>query len=178
MNTTNLRNNCIEIHPDDLQIISLNKFVILSILSVGLYEVWWMYKAWRFYQYKDDLDIRPLLRSLFNIFFAYSLFCKILKFAKEKGYKGYYPSILLFIGFFVSNLLAKLFDPWWMLSFLSIAFLIPPFKALNFAKQHSTELEIHEQTSFNKRQVYIIVLGTIWWGFVLLSIITSSMSYT
>lgn len=171
MSNANLYNNSIEIHPEDLQIISLNKFIILSILSFGLYEVWWMYKAWRFFQYKDELDIRPLLRSLFSVFFLYSLFYKILKFAKEKGYKGYYPSILLFIGFFIANLLAKLPEPLSVLSSLSIVFLIPPFKALNFAKQHSTEFEIHEQILFNKRQMYIIVLGFICWIFVLLMMI-------
>ena len=40
-------------------LISENKFIFLSIISSGLYPIWWSYKAWRFYQQKQRLDIFP-----------------------------------------------------------------------------------------------------------------------
>jgi hypothetical protein len=53
---------------DEQKIISLNKFIFLSIISFGAYEIWWIYKAWKFYQQKENLDIMPAARALFSIF--------------------------------------------------------------------------------------------------------------
>ena len=54
---------------EEQKIISLNKFIFLSIISFGTYEIWWIYKAWRFYQQKEKLDIMPAARAIFSIFF-------------------------------------------------------------------------------------------------------------
>ena len=155
---------------EEQKIINLNKFIILCITSFGLYPIWWIYKAWRFYQKKENLDIVPAARAIFSIFFLTSLFNKILSFAKEKGYGENFSSIGLFIGFFIGNFLAKLPDPFWMISILSFVFLIPPFKALNYAKQNSNEFVVTEQTSFSGRQIGLIVVGIIFLGLVLLGL--------
>lgn len=152
---------------DDQEIISLNKFIILSIISFGTYEIWWMYKAWRFFKQKEKLDIIPWARAIFGLFFLNSLFNKILEFAKEKGYNKEYSSSTLFVCFFIGNLLSKLPDPFWLISILSFVFIIPPFEALNFAKQKSTNIIVIEQTKFNGWQITLIVLGTIFWGLIL-----------
>ena len=152
------------------QIISEEKFIILSIVSIGTYGIWWMYKAWRFYQQKEKLDIIPAARAIFSIFFLNSLFNKILDFAKEKGYNESYSSVSLFLGFIVANLLAVLPDPYWLISVFNFIFLIPSFKALNFAKRNSTDFEVIEQESFNGRQIALIVIGLILWGLFLLAL--------
>lgn len=155
---------------EEQKIINLNKFIVLSIISFGLYPIWWIYKAWRFYQQKENLDIMPAARAIFSIFFLTSLFNKILSFAKEKGYEEHFYSVGLFIGFIVGNFLAKLPDPFWLISILSFVFLIPPFKALNYAKQNSNEFVVTEQTSYSGRQIGLIVVGIIFWGLVLLGL--------
>ena len=155
---------------EEQKIISLNKFIFLSIISFGLYELWWIYKAWDFFNQKEKLNINPALRTIFSIFFLISLFNKILRYAKEKGYSNNYSSILLFIGFFVANLLAKLPDPFWLIAILSFVFMILPFKALNFAKRNSTDFIVIEQTSYSGRQIALIVIGVIFWILVLLGL--------
>lgn len=155
---------------EEQKIISVNKFTILCIASFGLYPLWWIYKAWRFYQQKEKLDIMPAVRAIFSIFFLNSLFNRILSFAKEKGYEENYSSIALFIGFLIGNLTARLPDPLWLISILSFVFLIPPFKALNYAKQHSNEFLVTQQTSFSVRQIGLIIVGVIFWGLVLLGL--------
>ncbi|RYG11088.1 MAG: hypothetical protein EOO07_21150, partial [Chitinophagaceae bacterium] len=89
-------------------LISENKFIFLSVISVGLYPVWWSYKAWRFYQQKQRLDIFPALRALFAIFFLISLFERTLAFAKARGYQSNYSPVLLFLGIIVFSLLSYL----------------------------------------------------------------------
>ncbi len=40
-------------HIENLKVISVNKFIFLSLISFGLYPIWWMFKAWRFFLIKD-----------------------------------------------------------------------------------------------------------------------------
>ena len=159
---------------DEQKIISLKKFIILSIISFGLYGVWWIYKAWKFYQQKEKPNINPALYTIFSIFFLISLFKKVLGFAKAKGYKYSYPTILLFVGFVGTNLLVKLPDPFWLIAILSFVFLIPPFQAFNFAKRNSSEFIVIEQTSYSGRQIAIIVIGAIFWILVLFGMIVTN----
>lgn len=73
-------------HIENLKVISVNKFIFLSLISFGLYPIWWMFKAWRFFLIKDKLNIMPAARAIFSIFFLYSLFNRIKTYAKEQGY--------------------------------------------------------------------------------------------
>ncbi len=155
---------------EEQSIISVNKFIFLCIITLGLYPIWWFYKSWRFFQQKDQLDVMPAMRALFAIFFIISLFDRILKFAQQKGYKEAYPPVGLFLGFLVSNLFAQIPNPVWLISFFSFLFLIPPFKALNYARQNSPELMVLEQESFNGRQIALIVIGASVWILLLLGL--------
>ena len=156
---------------EEQKIISLNKFAFLSIITFGLYEIWWIYKSWDFFSEKEKLNINPAIRTIFSIFFLVSLFNKILRFAREKGYPNNYLSFLLFVGFFVAYFMAYLPVPFGLITFIGLVFLIPPFKALNFAKRNSTDFITTEQTSFNGKQIVLIVIGAIFWFLVLLGLV-------
>lgn len=156
---------------DDQKIISLNKFIFLSIISFGTYELWWVYKAWTFFKQKEKLDINPGARAIFSVFYLNSLFDKILGFAKEKGYNKNFSSFTLFVCFFIFNLLSKLPDPFWLISIFSFVFVIPPFEALNFAKQKSTDFKVIGQKAFNGNQIALIIIGIIFWSLILIAMI-------
>ncbi len=51
-------------HIENLKVISVNKFIFLSLISFGLYPIWWMFKAWRFFLIKDKLNIMPAARAI------------------------------------------------------------------------------------------------------------------
>jgi len=148
---------------EKVELISTGKFVLLCILSLGLYEMWWMYKSWKFFKIKDNLDILPAARAFFAIFFTGSLFEKILRYAKINGYKSDYSSTSLFVLFIVLNLLSKLPDPYWMISFFSIVCLIQPHQALNFAISNSEKYEGVYRNGLNPRQIVLIVICVIFW---------------
>ncbi len=152
-------------------IISTQKYIILSILSLGFYDVLWHYKAWRFFNQKNQLDIMPAMRAMNSIFFIYSLFKTILKFSNEKGYDKKYPVILLSVGYILLLLFNLLPFPFLLFSKLSVIFLIQPFQALNFAKRQSNELKVIEQTTFNRRQKVIIFIGAFFWFSLIASIL-------
>lgn len=144
-------------------VISLNKFIFLCLVSYGTYEIWWMYKAWKYYKQKEKLDIVPAGRAIFAIFFLNALFGKIQDSAREKGYEKTYSTVPLFIGFFVVNAMYRLPEPYSLVSLLSFVFLIPAFHALNFEKRNSPEIILNEQTGFSNRQIGLILIGLVFW---------------
>lgn len=81
------------------KIISLKKFIFLSIITFSAYDIWWMFTAWRFFQQKDKSKIMPALRAIFAIFFLYPLLKRIKKFSTEEGDTPDYSPALLFIGY-------------------------------------------------------------------------------
>ena len=125
----------------------------------------------KFFNQKEKLNINSALRTIFSIIFLIPLFNKILRFAKEKGYNDTYPSILLFVGFFVVNFLAYLPDPFWLIAILGFVFFVLPFRALNFAKRNSSDFIVTEQTSYSGRQIALIVIGGIIWVLVIFGLI-------
>ncbi|MEA5256155.1 hypothetical protein VB264_00060 [Arcicella aquatica] len=144
-------------------IISTKKFIILSIFTFGFYITWWHYKAWRFFNQKDQLDIMPAIRATNGVFFIYSILRMILKFAQEKGYSKKYPSALYSLVFIIL-VLPSLPPLYFSLpEILSLILLIQPFQALNFAKRQSNDLRVIEQTNFNRRQKALLFIGGWCW---------------
>jgi len=162
----------IQIDPavDPQEIISLSKFVTLCILTFGLYGLWWMYKAWRFFQQKQRLDILPAARTLFCIIFLNSLFKNILLFARKKDYSGSYVSEALVAGYFIFQIVGRLGGAYSLIPVLGFIFLIKPFQALNYAKMNSAELVVIERSSFSGKQITLIIVGCILWFFGLIGL--------
>ncbi|MEO7273112.1 MAG: hypothetical protein ABI211_14030 [Vicinamibacterales bacterium] len=53
------------------------RFIGLSFLTFSLFDAYWMYKNWQVLQRRDRLDIWPLWRAVFGVFFCYGLFHRI-----------------------------------------------------------------------------------------------------
>lgn len=149
------------------EIISVQKFILLTILTFGLYGLWWMYKSWRFFKQKNGLDVMPAMRALFAIFFVSGLFERILNYAKEKGWDGDYSSAAFAAGFILLQLSSRLRDPYGYFSIFAFAFLITPFNVLNYAKRHDPDLTVIELESFNGRQIVLLAIGGLLWLLVI-----------
>lgn len=158
-------------HIENLKVISVNKFIFLSFISFGLYQIWWIFKAWRFFLIKDKLNIMPAARAVFSIFFLYSLFNHIKNYAKEQGYTNDFSSGWMYLAYLITTLLVYLPDPYWLISLCDIIFLIPAFKALNYAqKQIVTTIE---QEKFNTSQIILIIIGSIMWLLIFIGFVIS-----
>jgi hypothetical protein len=152
----------------EIELTDSTKFILLYVLSFGLYGIWWMYKGWRFFKEKESLDILPAVRAIFAIFFMYSLLEKIQRFAKSTGWLHSYASGGLVIGFVIANLLARLPEPYWFASLISFLFFIQPVNAFNFAIENSGRYKI-KNDGFNGRQIALVIVGGIWWILILLA---------
>lgn len=162
LNITDESNSKIEI-----ELVDGTKVLILSIVSFGLYGIWWIYKSWRFFKEKDGLDIIPAARAIFSIFFLYSLFENIQHYARSNGYEKSYSSGALFAGQLVFSLASRLPEPYWLISVVSSFFILAPANALNFAIANSGQYNATTISGFNGRQIAVLVIGGIFWILVL-----------
>ncbi|MCH8903891.1 MAG: hypothetical protein IIA45_08260 [Bacteroidetes bacterium] len=153
-----------KIETEKIELISLKHFVFLCIITFGLYDIWWIFKAWKFFKDKDDLNILPVLRCLLSIFYLHALFVKIWYYSKSKGNSKRFSPILSYMGLFTLSLLAYLPYPFWLVTYLSFYFLIPAFESLNFGIRNSVDYIVIESDSFNPRQIMLILVGGIFWA--------------
>lgn len=99
-------------------IVSPKKFIILFICTLGLYQNYWFYKNWALYKQEFGGTMWPVMRGMFPIFFAHSLFKIMDKNLKGEGDKflaspdivaGSYV-LCCIVGNFSEGLLTKLFN--------------------------------------------------------------------
>ncbi|NNP76346.1 hypothetical protein A7P54_07925 [Acinetobacter sp. Ac_3412] len=159
-------------HLADLRIISMKRFIILSITSFGLYQIWWMFKAWRFFAIKDNLNIMPAARAIFSIFFLYSLFNKIQNYAQANGYTQSFSSAWMFVGYLLIIFAYYLPDPYWLITLFDFIFLIPAVVALNYAKIQSTDLNAIRQEKLGAGHIIVVAIGSLFWLFILIGLFT------
>ena len=101
------------------------RFMVLYVLSFGIYGAYWMYKTWNFFKHKERLDIMPVARAIFGLFFLVGLMEKIREYSVIKDRPANYNSSLLFIAWLILSISSRLPDPYWIISFLAFAPLIP-----------------------------------------------------
>ena len=151
-------------------IISVGKFALLSVLTFGLYNLWWTYKEWRFFQEKENQDLAPAIRAIFGVVFLIPLFTRIKNFAKRSGYAKTFSPVAIYLCYLLVAIFAYLPIPLSLVGIFSFLILITPFKALNYAKLQNPIYNAVEQGPFNGRQICLIVFGSIFWLVVLLSV--------
>lgn len=87
--------------------ISPIRLAILSVLTLGWYEVYWFYRNWEALKGVDKEVKHPVWRAIFTIFYCFALFKTILKAAKKLGYKGSYSPGTLATFYIIIILVSK-----------------------------------------------------------------------
>lgn len=57
--------------------IPVARLILMSIVSFGFYEAYWIYRNWRYLKERDKLAVSPFWRGMFGIFFCHSLLRRI-----------------------------------------------------------------------------------------------------
>lgn len=141
-------------------------FVLLSIVTFGIYEIYWFYRNWKYLKIHKSLDISPGWRTaglfvpIYGIVLAYRQLRDIRDFSKEAGIvKTYSPGWILF-SWLILTALWRLPDPFWFLSFLSVWLLAVVQGVLNsYWEKEQPELPI--RTKFSGGQIALLVIGGI-----------------
>ena len=151
----------------DLFSISPARLALLSVLTIGLYEIYWFYRNWKALKGIDPEVKHPFWRAVFTVFYCYSLFKKVLGAAKKLNYKGAYNPgplattyiILLLIGDGwgrASNLDKDTDITLMIVSLLSFVPLLYIQRALNFiAGRHHSKRKFRPTVG----EVLVVIIG-------------------
>jgi hypothetical protein len=161
-----------DLNTEEVEVTSFQKFLLLAIASFGLYQIYWMYRTWRFFKEKDNLDVMPVWRAIFGIFFISSLFENIKNFARRNGSSKDYSSAGLAVGFFFANLLGRLPEPYWILSLVSILCFMSPLQAFEEAIENSPA-HTPTKSGIGGGEIVVLVLGASLWALILVGLFST-----
>jgi hypothetical protein len=111
--------------------VTTTKFIVMSICTLSVYELYWFYKNWNLIKQREQTDIMPFWRAFFAYFFCYSCFSRIREHAESVGVGQSLAASPLAIGWIITSLLWRLPDPFWLVSMLAFLFMLPPVAAAN-----------------------------------------------
>jgi hypothetical protein len=101
-------------------VVSRTKLVVLYIATFGYYQLYWFYKHWANWRAGRRVEIWPVMRAIFPIFFVYSLAEEIDQSRRRAGATRRFAAVPLAAGFILLTLaqwagdriLPRFFDLW------------------------------------------------------------------
>lgn len=113
--------------------VSVGKLVVMSICTLGFYELYWTHANWVRIRNRDRLSISPARRTLFALLFCYALFQRMRTLSLQAGGRSF-PSALLVLGWAVTSGVGRFLPgPYSLLGLLGFVFFIPVQASVNQA---------------------------------------------
>jgi GYF domain 2 len=139
------------------------KLVVMSVATLGLYQVFWFYRHWQQARDHQHKDVWPVPRAIFAVIFAYPLFRDITGMAAARGHTPV-PDAILSTTAFVGLTFAQILPSGlWLIAFGSVFALLPIQRAAN-----AIALEAAPGTDPNTRFTRLNWVGIVVGGLVLL----------
>ena len=137
--------------------VSMVKFIVYSICSLGLYELFWAYRNWKFIKARDNSGIMPFWRALFLPLWCYSLTKDVAD--TRGGAKPGVVSLVAGVYFFIS-ILWKLPDPYWLITLSNFIPLLYPVKVIDELNRERGVRGPH-YSRVKKRHVALSLVGVL-----------------
>jgi hypothetical protein len=157
--------------------ISQSRFIVMSLITFGLYEAYWIYKNWQYIQKRDKINIKPFWRGIFGIFFIHNLLKTIHDDSEiNKLKKAEFSATNLATGWMlliiVGNLLGRFDSP--TILMLSILISMPSFLFLLPVQNYINSVNelIHpkvEYYNWSLGHLVCLIIGSIYWLIFLFS---------
>ncbi|MFC2072650.1 DUF4234 domain-containing protein [Chloroflexota bacterium] len=150
-------------------------FVLLSIFTFGLYDLYWFYRTLRQLRDQGNWDISlgwrfaGLFIPILSLFLLYDLFKNIRILADGEHCEGLFPPGLILIGWVTFNALVSLPEPYLLLTLLSVWPIGVVQNTLNdyWSKKQPT---LVMRTKLSVGQIVLLLLGGICWFLVLVGL--------
>jgi len=110
---------------------SKTKLMVMYFCTLGFYGYYWFYKNWEFLKEARGYKIQPFWRTVFTIFFCYSLFDIIHENAEQLKISSNYSPGWQTIGFILLSNFHVLDWPLNLAVFLAVIFLLPVQETIN-----------------------------------------------
>jgi hypothetical protein len=100
--------------------VGTTKLVVMSLVTFGLYEVYWFYRQWKSVRARTTDTVHPVLGALFSGLSSFWLFARARDAADEAGVAVGWSGGAMATAYLLLSLLWRLPDPYWLACFLSI----------------------------------------------------------
>ena len=134
------------------------KLLLMSVASLGLYQMYWLYENWRAMDQAKYKHVIPWLRTLFYPLFTYSNFQWIETRAAEDGIGAALKPGILFLLFFGLTFISL--DPWDLSSLLNCLPLLY-VNSLIIQSRKKTDPTYRPETEFKSADYSVITLGIV-----------------
>lgn len=105
--------------------VSTAKLCILSLATLGLYDLYWFYKNWARIKQHSGVALRPFWRAFFAPLYCHALATTVNSAAESLHLPGRLQAMPLAVAYIALLSLYRLPDPWWLISALAFLPLIP-----------------------------------------------------
>lgn len=139
------------------------KFIVLTIVSCGLYPLYWFWYNWKLIRDQERKDFWPILRALFSFLYFSDLARTVLSAAKIKQYPEHYNPTLLAWVFFI-GVLGSLTDSWIgaVLGIIGFLTIIPILRAMGYVNSHTEGSSV--QTKMTSAEIIVTLIGLGLWA--------------
>lgn len=107
--TVVFQNDLVEPVPK-FYVVSPKKFLLLFIMTLGVYEVFWFYQNWQNFKLYTKQNMWPIARGIFSILFAHKLFDAVNKTLITKNSTHQWSPSTLATVFVVFSIIARVID--------------------------------------------------------------------
>ncbi len=117
-----------EIAPAELPpffVVSLWKLAVMSVCTLGLYELYWFYRNWQRVRVREQKGLSPAVRAVFALIFCYPCFRRIRRYGVGIGLPPGPPMLALALLRIIVELSGVLPMPGNLISMAGFLFLLP-----------------------------------------------------
>ncbi len=153
--------------------VATHKFVVLSICSFGIYELYWCYQNWKRLKQASGENLSPFWRAFFAPLWGFSLFKRIRALALSTGTPIDWSSGVLATFYLVLNITWRLPDPWWLISLATFIPILPVQQAAQRVNErYAGDIAEGRNDSYSTANIVLIVLGGL---FLILAVVGTFM---
>ncbi|GHB72376.1 hypothetical protein GCM10008107_22180 [Psychrosphaera saromensis] len=148
--------------------ISIVKFLVLSTLTMGLFNVYWMYRNWLAIKTAHKLHIMPIVRGWFIIIWFYPFMAHLIDDSKKRFGDNrampVYAAILLAVGYVVMSIIDVYVDSnyGYITFFLTPLLFLPSLAYINKVNEKETQAYNYNSTWRITTYLSIILFAPLW----------------
>jgi uncharacterized protein DUF4234 len=140
--------------------VATHKFIILSICTFSIYELYWCYQYWKRLKTESGESLSPFWKACFAPLWGFSLFRRIRATAASNGVVTEWSAGVLGTFYFILSALWKLPDPWWLISLASWLPIIPVQQAAQRVNEcHAASAAEGRNDNYTTANIVTIVIG-------------------
>jgi len=152
------------------------QLVLLSMATLGIYELYWFYRNWKHFRDHRGWDVSPgwrtagLVVPVLGLVLAYYQLKDVREYLEKDGIRETYSPGWVLFGWLALSALWRLPDPFWLLSSFSVFPLVAVQGPLN-AYWEKEQPGARIRTSLSGGQIALLVLGVAFWVLVIVGML-------